>query len=141
MSISPSPDEDGEYFCRVILKSSGICFTPSGINFYRKHLNAGSSLSTQHSLIHARGALRSLQLKEKHLLSVEDSERVRKLIAEHYSEFVYMYCGQHPELARLAFKNMEDLGYPDVNASGGKTFQALARIIGFRNAIRLKKYT
>ena len=28
-SISPAPDEDGEYFCRIILTASAIIYTPA----------------------------------------------------------------------------------------------------------------
>src|SRR5713226_1240753 len=44
LTISPSPDEDGEYFCRVVLASGGIRFMPTAFNYYRKHRN-GKNLS------------------------------------------------------------------------------------------------
>ena len=30
-----SPDDDGEFFCRVVLASAGIKFSDTGINYYR----------------------------------------------------------------------------------------------------------
>ncbi len=138
MSISPSPDEDGEYFCRLILKSAGIVFTPGGVNYYRKQDGENSSLSKQHSAIHVRGALRSLELKHQHLQAFENSLSVRQVIAGQYAEFVYMYSASYPQLADIAFDNMKKLGNSHLIASGGKTFRLLAGIIGFRNAIRLK---
>lgn len=49
-SISPSPDEDGEYFCRVLLNASSISYTPDCVNYYRRTKNI-STLSGQHSFL------------------------------------------------------------------------------------------
>lgn len=137
-SISPAPDEDGEYFCRMILKSNRIHFT-DGINYYRKDLNDKSSLSKQVSEQHARGGLRSLELKAQHLLNVEDSLRVRKLIARHYASFIYQYIQKYPALAREAEKKIKDLKIKRIPAVGGRNFRLLARLFGFKNAHLLKQ--
>jgi glycosyltransferase involved in cell wall biosynthesis len=137
-SISPAPDEDGEYFCRVMLKARSICFTPNGVNFYRKN-KATSSLSKQLSQRHVKGALRSLDLKFQHLLNVENSERVRKIIATHYAAFSYLYYALYPEVSNETEKRIRQLGFQKMPVIGGRKFQMIVKLFGFKNALRLKK--
>jgi glycosyltransferase involved in cell wall biosynthesis len=139
MSISPSPDEDGEYFCRVLLNAKSIRFAPSGINYYRKNIKNVASLSRQKSFIHTQGALRSLELKAQHLLSIEHSERVLQVIALHYAGFTYLYHADFPELCREAEREMSRLGIKKFPIVGGQKFKSLAKIIGFKNALRVKQ--
>lgn len=139
MSISPSPDEDGEYFCRVLLRAKSIRYSTSGINYYRKSKKNNNSLSRQKSHLHAQGALRSLELKTQHLLQAEHSERVLYVIALHFAEYMYLYYMDFPELAREAEKRMRELGISAIPAVGGGKFKNLAKIIGFKNALRVKQ--
>ncbi|MBC7850506.1 MAG: glycosyltransferase family 2 protein [Chitinophagaceae bacterium] len=139
VSISPCPDEDGEYFCRAMLKASSISYTKQGINYYRKQDN-GSSLSKQFSQLHARGALLSLQLKAAHLQMVENSKRVKDVIAKHYAEFIYVYSNQYHALCKEAGIEIYKLGIKKIPAVGGKHFKTIARLIGFETALAAKNY-
>ncbi len=69
-------DDDGEYFCRVILASDAIGFVPDAKVFYRT--SGWGSLSTmdesEKKLI---SKFRSMQLHVTYVRSLEDSERVR----------------------------------------------------------------
>ena len=139
MSISPSPDEDGEYFCRVLLKARSIKYNSAAINYYRKTQKSNSSLSKQRSNLHVQGALRSLELKAKHLLQREQSSRVLKVIAMHYAEFMYLYHAEFPELSLEAEKMIKQLGVTRLPIVGGEKFKSLAKVIGFKNALRIKQ--
>jgi glycosyltransferase involved in cell wall biosynthesis len=136
-TLSPSPDEDGEYFCRVMLKSKAIYFTRNGINYYRKN-PLSASLSKQTSYQHARGALRSLDMKAQHLWQAENSGRVARVIAKQYAGFIYMYHKLFPDLTRQAEIKIKKLGLR-IPLAGGKNFQRMAKMIGFKNALILKK--
>lgn len=63
-----NPDDDGEFFCRVILGSKGICYVPNATNYYRK-FNNDASLSAQKNRDAISNILKSTKLKAKHLLS------------------------------------------------------------------------
>src|SRR5215475_4089867 len=70
-------DDDGEYFCRVIMASEGTRFVPEAKVFYRitpssRVSYVGSSDKKKDSL------LLSMKLHIKYLRSLEDSERVRR---------------------------------------------------------------
>ncbi len=138
-TISPAPDEDGEYFCRAMLKASRIVFTEKGINYYRKQ-NQSASLSNQVSSKHAKGGLLSIQLKASHLLNVENSKRVKFLTAKHFAEFIYMYASDFPELCKEAESNIYKLGLQRIPAVGGRYFKTIANIIGFGNALSAKNF-
>jgi len=137
-ALSPSPDEDGEYFCRVMLKSRAIYFTPNGVNYYRKNPSS-ASLSKQTSYQHAKGALRSLEMKAQHLWLAENSGRVARGIAKQYAGFIYLYHKLFPDLISEAEVKIRQLGLIRIPLAGGKNFQRMAKLIGFKNALMLKK--
>lgn len=71
-----SLDDDGEYFCRVILASDGIRFVPGAKSFYR--MSGFNSLSNvDQSDKKLESLWLSLQLHIRYLLSLEDSARTR----------------------------------------------------------------
>jgi glycosyltransferase involved in cell wall biosynthesis len=138
-SISPSPDEDGEYFCRAILNSSKIWFTPNCINYYRKQVG-NKSLSRQISHLHAFGALRSLDLKLQHILEKENSVRIKRLFANQFSEYIYTYYLYYPDLCMKAEAYVNELGFNKLPSTGGVYFKMLAQVTGFKPALKIKKY-
>ena len=138
-SISPAPDEDGEYFCRAMLAANEIYFTVSGMNFYRKKMGSGSSLSGQVSHVHAQGALKSLQLITKHLLQKENAQRVKVVMARHFANFMYQYS-QFSDLRLQAFGEIQQLGIEKIPSVGGNNFKKMRAILGFKNALFLKNY-
>src|SRR5215467_8129249 len=71
-------DQDGEYFCRVLLASEGTRFVPEGRIFYRASgKNRVSFIGN--SDVKKNSLLRSMKLHIQYLQSLEDSERVRKV--------------------------------------------------------------
>ncbi|MBK6479813.1 MAG: glycosyltransferase family 2 protein [Saprospiraceae bacterium] len=137
MTLSPSPDEDGEYFCRMMLQSSGIEYVDAGINYYRKS-KSNTSLSSNHDQQHAIGSLKSIKLKADHLLKAENSYRVRYVIALEYSAYMYQYFSEYPELASEAEEKATILLGNKLPLSGGKLFQFIAERIGLHSALQLK---
>lgn len=75
-------DDDGEYFCRVLLASDGVRFVPGAGVFYR-NIPTGrlSYIGTSNKRMDAM--LISMKLHVQYLRSLEDSERVR-LACLHY---------------------------------------------------------
>ena len=89
-----SLDDDGEYFCRVILASDAIQFVPEGKVFYRK--SGFSSLSSwDHSLKKLESQLRSMQAHVAYVRSLENSERVRAACLNYLQiRFIHFYPEQ-----------------------------------------------
>jgi glycosyltransferase involved in cell wall biosynthesis len=94
-----SLDDDGEYFCRVILASDGIRFVPAVKVFYRKSgFNSLSSKDESEKKLESQ--FLSMQLHIGYVRSLEDSERVRAAALNYLqSRFLRFY----PE--RLTFVN------------------------------------
>lgn len=89
--IRLSLDDDGEYFCRVLLASRGTRFvTGTGI-YYRQ--SGSSSLSfVGNSDKKKNSLLRSIKLHIQYIRSLEESERVRKACLAYlqkYYEYFY----------------------------------------------------
>ncbi len=71
-----SLDDDGEYFCRVILASDAVRFLPDVKVFYRRS-GSGSLSSRDASYKKLESQLLSMRLQVYNIRSLEDSERVR----------------------------------------------------------------
>ncbi|MDB5208676.1 MAG: hypothetical protein JWR72_3751 [Flavisolibacter sp.] len=63
-----SLDDDGEYFCRVLLQCERIVYAPEPMNFYRKY-ERNLSLSGSKTSDAYRSQFTSTKLKHEHLLS------------------------------------------------------------------------
>jgi glycosyltransferase involved in cell wall biosynthesis len=134
-----SLNDDGEYFCRVLLASAGVafCADDGARSFYRSGLPG--SLSRQRGTRARTSQFRSLELIDRHLLATEDSPRVRHAVACQWRRFVHDFFPAPADLiaqaeARAVALDGGELGLPPM---GPKT-AALARLIGWRNTWRLK---
>jgi glycosyltransferase involved in cell wall biosynthesis len=90
-------DQDGEYFCRVLLASEGTRFVPGTGIFYRitseKRVSfIGYSDKKKESL------LLSMRLHIQYLRSLEDSERVRKACLAYIQRWCRNFYPERPDL-------------------------------------------
>lgn len=134
-SLSPSPDEDGEYFARSIFESSNIVFT-EGINYYRK-IDQVNSLSKAKSLLHAIGLFKTIQKKFEPYLN-SNFDIFNNLYALQLTNCAYLFGNQYPlifELVEEEFKLKKINGYKLI---GSNFFVSVTNIIGFKNAMKLK---
>ncbi|HMG81452.1 MAG TPA: glycosyltransferase family 2 protein [Ferruginibacter sp.] len=138
-TISPSPDEDGEYFCRVMLKAKSISIT-EGMNYYRKQKSSMQSLSKQHDYLHTKGLLGSLILKADNLFAFENSERVKTIMGTHFASFIYLYDHLYKDLSQRAEDYIYKMGFKKIPDAGGEKFKIIANLIGFKNALKIKNF-
>jgi glycosyltransferase involved in cell wall biosynthesis len=94
--ISPSPDEDSEYFARALLLADNVIFT-KGVNFYRK-LPDLESLSQKIDQKRAINLLEGVSLTFKHIIKFEKSQRVEELYQSRISQIVYLHGENYPLL-------------------------------------------
>ena len=134
-----SLDDDGEFFCRVVLVSTGVVFTPSVINYYRK-FNNNRNLSSKKNEKAVRSALLSLELKQKHLLPFKDDSGYKKAFARAYKR---MAVETYPEFKKTTNVCMVNINY--LNGTnhdvviGGKGIEYIKKIFGWKVA-RLIQY-
>jgi glycosyltransferase involved in cell wall biosynthesis len=132
-SISPSPDEDGEYFARILISADQVFFS-EGINFYRK-MDHANSLSKSFSYQRAINLLNSVELKFSHLFKVEDSNHIWKLYQTNISQVAYQFGVQYPEILNKAKSKLQNR---KLSISEPFLFAFISRFIGFGNTMRVK---
>lgn len=103
-----SPDDDGEYFCRVALCSSGIRFVEDAVSYYRQGVGSGLHLANSPRALNAlfRSKLKSIQ----HLLSIEDSPRTRRASIKLLQDWMPYFYPEHPEIVERAQRMARELG-------------------------------
>ncbi len=130
---TPSPIDDGEFFTRVVLNSTGVAFCPEARSYYRSGIPGSWSRRRTPETIAA--IFHSLELRAQNLLRCENSLRTRKACAVQFQEFIYDVYPQMPDLVRLAEAKVASLGGANIAlAGGGRFFRFLSRTIGWKAA-------
>ena len=92
-----SPDDDGEYFCRVVRASEKIQFVPQAKCYWRA-LNAGSfSGASRKSRTARESRFASMQRCIEHFRSLEDSDRSRAACVKFLQDRPY-FCRKSPDI-------------------------------------------
>jgi glycosyltransferase involved in cell wall biosynthesis len=102
-------DDDGEYFCRVLLASDGVRFVPNARVYYRE--SGVSSLS--YIGRSERKMVAQWKSMEKHiacLLSLEDSERARAACLQYIHNWLIFFYPERQDLVEKAQAMALDLG-------------------------------
>jgi glycosyltransferase involved in cell wall biosynthesis len=102
-------DDDGEYFCRVLLQSDGVRFVSDAKVFYR--MAGCTSLSyIGHSSRKMEAQFRSMQLHIGYLRSLEDSERVRAVCVKYLQNWLISFYPERLDIVKEAQRLAADLG-------------------------------
>jgi glycosyltransferase involved in cell wall biosynthesis len=92
-------DDDGEYFCRVMMKSDGIRFAPESRVFYRA--TDGSRLSfVGYSERKLEAHFHSMQLHIQYLRSLADNEKTRAACVNYLQRYLYYFHRVRPDIVR-----------------------------------------
>lgn len=131
-------NQDGEFFARVLLKAGQVLFEPEGKVYYRTP--GENNVSQQKSEKALASLLESLSCYERIIVNVEDSQRVRIALKKVYQKFIYDVFPQFPHLIKQAEAHINSLGPLPKTQIGGPKFQQLSKFVGFKNALRLKRF-
>jgi glycosyltransferase involved in cell wall biosynthesis len=102
-------DDDGEYFCRVIMASDAIRFVPEAKVFYR--VTPASRLSYIGYSDRKRDAMfLSMQLHVRYIRSLEDSDRVRAACLRYLSIWLINFYPERPDIVDGLQKLAQSLG-------------------------------
>jgi glycosyltransferase involved in cell wall biosynthesis len=102
-------DDDGEYFCRVILASDGVRFVPEAKVFYRRPAgNNVSYIGLSNRKIEA--LFLSMRLHVGYLCSLEDSPRVRRACLNYLQRGLIFFHPERPDLVEAAARLASTLG-------------------------------
>ena len=134
-----SVDDDGEYFCRIILNSSGVVNCAAAINYYRKYKDK-HNLSAQLSLKAYQSMLRSLTLKHTHLLKTNaDKGLINDIFGSMYGRMGIAAYPQYRDLSKIAIGKAKACGLQSLRYYSGPVSTVIGRIFGWR-IIRILTY-
>jgi glycosyltransferase involved in cell wall biosynthesis len=102
-------DNDGEYFCRVILASEAIRFVPEARSYYRRS-GSGSVSFIGLSNKKMESLFLSMQLHVKYLLSLEDSGRTRAACVTYINNWIGNFYPQRLDIVGKLGELARDLG-------------------------------
>jgi glycosyltransferase involved in cell wall biosynthesis len=127
---------DFEFIIRVLLCAREICFAENAVLYYRSGIQ--NSLSALKSQKGAQSAYDSINMGTSYMLAFEASDRIKKVCAACFQNFVYSFYPFHKALINQAELKIKELGgtispFP----SGGYTL-LLQKIIGWKKVKKLK---
>jgi glycosyltransferase involved in cell wall biosynthesis len=132
------PDDDGEFFCRVILASEGIKYSTQGTNYYRKHKH-NNTLSAQKSLSAYESMLLSINLKYSYLKERLNDPILERIFARHYWEIGVATYPKYRQISKKAINKAIEYDYKGKKYKAGPVSTFLSKIFGWR-LIRILTY-
>jgi glycosyltransferase involved in cell wall biosynthesis len=126
-------DDDGEFFCRVMLASKGIQYAPNVKSYYRKFKSA-NTLSAQKTYDAFKSTLKATELKANHLLAVNDSSQAKLALSRLFWENAFSFYPAYKDISKRAENEAKKLA-PDFNYIPYNTGlkKQIANIIGWKN--------
>lgn len=134
--LKQNPNDDGEFFCRVLLNASKIRFVKESKVFYRTP--TATNVSENRSAMAIQSLLRTYQSYHKEIFKYNQDENVRKALSFNYRRFIYEFHPMHQSLVKEAQKELKTLNISPLPIVGGSYFKKLASLIGFNNALNLR---
>ena len=133
----PSPDDDGEYFARVMLASQGLRASKTGRYYYRK-FRGGGSYSTTYSEKNVRGRLHSMNCKANYLLARTKDPRAYRALADRYVDLAFGAYPAFPKLTEEALQKAKEMGGTDyIPPFGTWKGDLLSKMLGWKAAKRV----
>ena len=126
-----SVDDDGEFFCRVVLQSKGILYSEQGNAYYRKYDN-NNSLSAQKTSRAYRSRLDAIYLKYDHLKIHTTSPLLNMIFARHYWEIGVDSFPADKKISKKSISEAIRLGLTTRHYRAGKLSSFLSRFLGWK---------
>jgi glycosyltransferase involved in cell wall biosynthesis len=136
---SLSVNDDGEFFTRALLKSSGIAFCSDAKGYYRRTIEL--SLSKRRDLQAIVSGFHAIELSCANLLKMNASESARHACACLYQQFVYDYYPNNRDLMGKAESRVRELGGTNLKCHGGQIFQIASVCMGWKIARHIQLST
>ena len=133
-----SPDDDGEFFCRVVLACNGIVYAKDCFNYYRKFKSTNNlaAIKTKQAI---HGKFQSFQLKKQHLLDAADNVTAKKALIFNAMNLALEAYAVDEELTQEILKIVKELGGTDyVPVMGGKQIEYIKKVFGWKAAKKLQ---
>jgi glycosyltransferase involved in cell wall biosynthesis len=118
-----SLNNDFDFSIRLLLASQGVRFADGARYYYRKGRARGISQSFGSKALES--AYRTTELGCRNLLAREDSPLMRRLCANRFQSWLFLFYPAYPELVRLTEAQISLLGGSSLELPGGKVSHLL----------------
>ena len=133
------PDDDGEFFSRVILNCEGIIYVPLILNFYRRQ-NNDFKLSTNSTKKYVQNTLLTIDLKYQFLQLKHSSLALERAFAKQYLDYAIFNYPLYTIFSKISLKRYIQFNQKvELPILGGKFIEFVKLIFGWR-FVRLLKY-
>lgn len=133
-------DQDGEFFCRVVMASKGVCYARNTVCYYRKHKKAGS-ISSGKSSKHLMSQLQSLNSKEAQLAIAKDTQAYKNAMGLQYKIIAIDAYSEHKAIFDTAINKVKYFGGSSYEpVLGGRVIESVKHIFGWRTAKAFSQY-
>ena len=131
-------DDDGEYFCRVLMCSEGVRFIP-GSKVYYRHAQSGNVSRIGNSSPKLDALWLSMQLHVGYLRSMDDGERARKACVTYLQNCLVVFYFERPDLVAKSQELAHSLGgYLEAPKFSWK-YAWIKQLFGWRAARRTQR--
>jgi glycosyltransferase involved in cell wall biosynthesis len=135
--VEKSPDDDGEYFCRVVAASNGIKFVPEAKSYWR--IGNYGSLSKTRSDKALEALFLSIKLSIEYLRGLEDTEVTRAACIRYLQNRLWHFYPDKKEILRKAGELARQLGGQLNPPQVGWKFWMIKQIMGWRTAAKFQE--
>jgi hypothetical protein len=129
-------DDDGEFFCRVVLKAKMIIYVQDAVCYYRMHRHS-KNLSAQQSYNSYLSRFNSVKLKHQH---IGNDKRFNPLLANQAMQILNGAYPDHPELCREIEQFIDSLGGNNWQPYQEGGHKVLRQLFGWKTVKLLSHY-
>lgn len=131
-------NQDIEFFLRVLLHATKVYYCDRAKMYYRVIPGNGSVSQKFRTRLGLESNFHSIVSIEHHLLSKENSERIRRFIVNQYIQFLYRYYPIRNEYIHKALEKVKTYGGSTLRPEGGKLLKILDQIFGWKIALWIR---
>ena len=132
-------DQDGEFYCRVVMQSKGIVYAPNSLNYYRKH-SGGSNIANQKEKKYIESQLRALNSKKEQLSFASETEEFKNAFALQYKIIAINAYPQFKDIYQQSIETSKALGGSSYSpVLGGKLIEIVKFTFGWKFAKKFRQ--
>jgi hypothetical protein len=126
-------DDDGEYFCRMLLASDGVRFVPDARVYYRvSGYTSVSYVGRSQPKLDAQWL--SMQMHISYLRSIDDGDRARRACVRYLEHWLTYFYPHRPDIVEKAEEMARSLGGQLGRPRMSWKYSCLSAVVGSRIA-------
>jgi glycosyltransferase involved in cell wall biosynthesis len=130
-----SPDDDGEYFCRVVMQSTGVTFVRDARSYYR--VGNPGSLANRRSHKATAALFASKEKCIRYLLALEDSPRTRTACIQLLQDWIFHLC-EYEDVVAKSQKLAAELGGTLVRRPVKWKYKPIEWLLGYDASVKAR---